>query len=258
MKLQKLNVHHNGLNLGLAALRQDGDCGHILCIHGLGCTKASFAGIGNIGALRGYGCVCFDLPGFGDSERPGGFSYRMEDHAEVCRQVVDEAGFEHVHLVCHSMGGVIGLILAEMIPHRVAGFVNVEGNLVKDDCRPMQIECEKFVRGFSADLERIRDTLPEPIAQTVYDWQSQSDPYGYYHSQVSLGEWSGSGRLLEMFVGLKARKAFMYGENNAGNPVLGMLRDHVEMIGVADSGHFMMLDNSDLFYTQLAGFITAE
>lgn len=50
------------------------------------------------------------------------------------------------------MGGVIGLLLTEMIPERIETFVNNEGNLVAGDSGPRQDEPEEeeFVRGFSS------------------------------------------------------------------------------------------------------------
>lgn len=41
---------------------------------------------------------------------------------------------DRVHLVAHSMGGIIGIELGEMIPDRLCSFINVEGNITIEDC----------------------------------------------------------------------------------------------------------------------------
>lgn len=37
------------------------------------------------------------------------FSYKMEDQASVCAEVVKKISSEKVHIIAHSMGGAIGL-----------------------------------------------------------------------------------------------------------------------------------------------------
>lgn len=93
MQKQTLNISHADVEIELAVLTNTGTRGSILCIHGLGCTKESFEMMARVDALREYTCLCVDLPGFGESVHPKGFSYRMEDHAEVCGALIDTAGF---------------------------------------------------------------------------------------------------------------------------------------------------------------------
>jgi haloalkane dehalogenase len=56
-------------------------------------------------------CVAPDLLGFGLSDRPRGFSYTPEAHAEVLAAFVTRLGLDGFTLVVHDFGGPIGLPL---------------------------------------------------------------------------------------------------------------------------------------------------
>lgn len=68
-------------------------------------------------------CVAPDHLGFGLSERPRGFPYTPEAHAEVLAEFVDRIGLDDFTLVVHDFGGPIGLPLALAERSRVARIV---------------------------------------------------------------------------------------------------------------------------------------
>jgi len=53
----------------------------IMFIHGLGCSSKSFRAVWHFSSLTDISLLTFDLIGFGLSEKPSQFSYRMEDQA---------------------------------------------------------------------------------------------------------------------------------------------------------------------------------
>ncbi len=75
-----------------------------------------------------------DIIGFGGSDKPGNFSYLLKEQAKVIERAIDLIGFDKFHLVAHSMGGIIGIELGEMIPNRLRSFINIEGNITAEDC----------------------------------------------------------------------------------------------------------------------------
>lgn len=76
-----------------------------------------------IRALRPrYRCVAIDLPGFGLSQTPDGFSFRPEDHVAVVTTLVSKLGIENATLVAHDWGGPIGLATAFAQPGRLSRF----------------------------------------------------------------------------------------------------------------------------------------
>jgi pimeloyl-ACP methyl ester carboxylesterase len=61
-----------------------------------------------VGALaRG---VALDMPGFGQADKPRGFSYQVSSYADFLQGALGELGIERVHLVVHDFGGPFGLL----------------------------------------------------------------------------------------------------------------------------------------------------
>jgi len=70
-----------------------------------------------------YRCVVIDLPGFGLSEPPDGFSFRPQDHVVVVSALLAGIGIDDATLVAHDWGGPIGLAAAIAQPGRLTRFV---------------------------------------------------------------------------------------------------------------------------------------
>ena len=80
----------------------------VVCIHGLGGTKASF--LTTIEALSGeHRVIAIDLPGFGDSAKPLDAPYDAPWFAETVIGLLDELGIDEAHLVGNSMGGRVAI-----------------------------------------------------------------------------------------------------------------------------------------------------
>jgi pimeloyl-ACP methyl ester carboxylesterase len=80
----------------------------LLCLHGLGGTKASF--LPTVAALsRYYRVVALDLPGFGDSDKPIGAPYDARWFAGATFAALDALGVDSAHLVGNSMGGRVAI-----------------------------------------------------------------------------------------------------------------------------------------------------
>ena len=81
-----------------------------------------------------------------------------------------------------------------------------------------------------------------------HEWLSRCDPLVFHKSSESLIKWSDSGKLLDMFLSLKMRKWYVYGEWNEGSPVMKLLKPkRVPLVAVPNSSHFMMIDNLEEF-----------
>jgi pimeloyl-ACP methyl ester carboxylesterase len=94
----------------------------LLCLHGLGGTKASF--LPTVGALAGdFRVVAMDLPGFGESDKPIGAPYDSAWFARAVFDTLDELGVERATLVGNSMGGRIAIEAGLTEPGRVHGLV---------------------------------------------------------------------------------------------------------------------------------------
>lgn len=233
----------------------------ILFIHGLGCSKDSFKDVWNFPEFKKYTILSFDLLGFGDSSKPKEFSYTLEEHAEICKLIIEKLKLEKIHLVGHSMGGAIGLLLIEKIPSKVISFINLEGNLIGEDCtfsrEAIKYSLEDFekriFKNFKSKIKGTKDLASSTSLSNrlFYRWLSKSDPHAFYRTSESLVKWSDSKKLLKMFIDLKIKKCYVFGETNKNLPVIGLL-DNIPKVQISKSGHFMMIDNTREFYQRLS------
>jgi pimeloyl-ACP methyl ester carboxylesterase len=94
----------------------------VLCLHGLGGTKASF--LPTAAALAGrYRVVAMDLPGFGESDKPIGAPYDAGWFARSAFHTLDALGVQRAHLIGNSMGGRVAIEAGLMKRDRVRGLV---------------------------------------------------------------------------------------------------------------------------------------
>ena len=89
----------------------------VICVHGLGGTKASF--LPTVAALADHHrVIAMDLPGFGDSDKPLAAAYDAPYFASAIVALLDELGIEGAHLIGNSMGGRVAIELGLLRPER--------------------------------------------------------------------------------------------------------------------------------------------
>nr|WP_042195075.1 alpha/beta hydrolase [Kibdelosporangium sp. MJ126-NF4]CEL21633.1 probable hydrolase [Kibdelosporangium sp. MJ126-NF4]CTQ92414.1 probable hydrolase [Kibdelosporangium sp. MJ126-NF4] len=228
----------------------------IVFLHGIGCAKESFADAFDVPALAGYSLCAFDLPGHGESSRMS--DYSLPSYADVTVQAVNALAAKRVFVVGHSMGGAVGLLAAARLTN-LAGFVNVEGNLVADDCglvsrKTARTGFDTFTsRGFHRFAEKLR-TSPRKDVRAWAQWYPLCDPVAIHRMSGSLVEWSDGGSMLEMFLAMP-NVSYVYGGDAARvGYVLPLLAD-VPTYAIPDAGHFPMVDNPSGFYATVADVI---
>ncbi len=139
---------------------------------------------------------------------PGGAD--IEGAAEVVTELLSEFGRRHLYLVCHSMGGAIGVVAGRRLPD-LAGFISVEGNLIADDCGLVsrgvaEQSADDFKeRGFS-DFVRWLEHSPDRSHQEWVKWYRQCDPRGLHGLASSLVHWCDHGDLAAILGSLGAER----------------------------------------------------
>jgi pimeloyl-ACP methyl ester carboxylesterase len=77
-----------------------------------------------IGEIGEHGrALAFDMPGFGQADKPRSFDYRVEGYAEFIDGALEHLGVERAHLVVHDFGGAFGFCWAAGHPDKVASVV---------------------------------------------------------------------------------------------------------------------------------------
>jgi pimeloyl-ACP methyl ester carboxylesterase len=133
----------------------------VLCIHGLGGTKASF--LPTVAALAdSHRVVALDLPGSGESDKPIGAPYDAAWFGRAVFETMDALGVERAHLAGNSMGGRVAIEAGLMQRERVGGLVLLSPALAWLRGRPWA----PIVRVLRPELGLLQVT-PRPVVEGV-------------------------------------------------------------------------------------------
>jgi pimeloyl-ACP methyl ester carboxylesterase len=231
----------------------------ILYIHGLGCAKADFMEMTSLSELQSFRLVCADNAGCGDSSYDENHPLNVDGVVELFENFVAHLGLDRFLLVGGSMGGLVALLYAERNPNKIAGFVNVEGNLAPEDCmfsrnviRHSYSDFEKVVfpqikRALSAQAGR-------GFAQHLRVLE-RAHPRAYYDYAFQTVEYSDHGNLLERFLSLPVPRCFLYGSENRHLSYLQRFREsECSVIEIPNAGHFLFYDDPNSYAVALASF----
>ncbi len=129
----------------------------VVLIHGYGGDLDNF--LFNTPALAAARrVVALDLPGHGGSVKDVGDG-NLKTLGAAVTDLMDHLGLDRAHLVGHSMGGGIALLLALKHPDRVASVTTLNGAAYG---KPVNMD---YVRGF-AEAQRRKDL--KPVAQMLF------------------------------------------------------------------------------------------
>lgn len=227
-------------------LRPGGDA-HVLFLHGLGCSGASFTE-----AFEGdwfdpaLTLLAPDLPGHGDSPRAPGYSYGLGLQANAVIEFLEKRSAGDLVVIAHSMGNIVGLEIARALPRLVAYYC-LEGNLVASDC-----QISKRIAGY--EERAFRDRFYAMARQGLRCpgcGEADADPVALYRSAVSLVQHCAQDQPLNQFLELPVPKAYLYGSRNAAMPVLSHLAQ-VPLLEVPEAGHFLMNDAPHVVWGEIA------
>jgi pimeloyl-ACP methyl ester carboxylesterase len=133
----------------------------ILCVHGLGGTKASF--LPTVNALADeYRVVALDLPGFGESDKPIGAPYNAAWFAESVFAAMDTLGIDRAHIAGNSMGGRIAIEAGLTDRDRIGGLALLSPALAW--LRPRR--WAPMIRALRPELGLIQPA-PRPIVEAI-------------------------------------------------------------------------------------------
>ncbi len=248
----------------LAYLWRAGSAPVLLFVHGLGASGRCFAGAQTAAALSGRALLIPDLVGFGATPPEEGFSYALSAQAARIEALCAARGVAQLAIVAHSMGGPVGILLAEALGDRVSHFVNAVGNLVPEDCFFSRSIAEQGLAAFrSRGFRRFRHgirAVPTPAGRspsTYADTLDETTAEAMVASSADLVRACEEDDLLSRFVALPCPKLYLCDEDTPVAPsVLAALRAAaVPLHCIPNSGHPLMEHNPAAFYGAVAGFV---
>ncbi|MER0242193.1 alpha/beta hydrolase [Streptomyces sp. HSW2009] len=218
-------------------------------VHGLGASSpAYFAEVAVHPLLAGHRSLLVDLLGHGLSDRPQGFDYSLQAHADALAAALTWANVSGAEVIAHSMGGSIALVLAARHPHLVSRLVLVDANL--DPLTPdpeaggsRGIAARSEAEFLAGGWERVRDLAG------AHWWATMrlTDRVALHRSAVHLVR-DTEPSLRTLLTELPVPRGFL--RPAADGPLPGaeaLVAAGVHLASVPDCGHNIMLDNPEGF-----------
>ncbi|GGU46441.1 alpha/beta hydrolase [Streptomyces albospinus] len=224
-----------------------------VCLHGLGASSGPyFTGAAVHPALAGHRTLLLDLLGFGISDRPTGFGYTLEDHADAVAAALRAADAYRTDLIGHSMGGAVAIVLAARHPELVARLVLVDANL--DPAPPVPQPGSSGIAAYTEEeflaggWRRVRDRVGPHWWSTM----RLAGREALYRSAVHLARGT-SPTMRETLLDLPIPRTCLHPAQD-GPPAHAdaLRRAGVAVVPVPDCGHNIMLDTPDAFATETA------
>lgn len=82
----------------------------VVFVHGNPGSGTDWSALVSAVGEQGRRAVAFDMPGFGQAEKPRDFDHQVGVHGDFIQGALTELGIERVHLVVHDFGGPFGLV----------------------------------------------------------------------------------------------------------------------------------------------------
>jgi pimeloyl-ACP methyl ester carboxylesterase len=253
---------HNNIFFRRAGFGRNQD---IFYIHGLGESGLCFEKIISSPLLSEYNHFVMDLPGYGRSPA-WNTVLRLSEYADLVHDWIHQFIQRPVVMIGHSMGGVIGQLLAENFPGSLSHFINIEGNISIGDCtfsgRAAAYSQSVFVdSGFDRLKEAVSRNGHQNAALLGYHTSmSMANPQQFYLNSLELISYSRPEDLARRFVDLPMPAVYIAGTpGGACDRSKELLRlSKARLIEISPAGHWPFIDQSDVFIGHLLQFLNSD
>lgn len=234
----------------------------IVYLHGLGESGLCFEGLVDEPHLGEWRHYAIDLPGYGKTPWPLR-PLDMDALADAVAEWIRAMYLDDVVLVGHSMGGVIGLRVCERAPALVRAFLDVEGNVSRDDCdfsgEAASYPREEFVReGYHRLLARLFNAgVRDPSHRGYFASMRMCDPAQLHLNSTELVRVSSTGDIARRLAVLSVPVRYVAGapDGTSLNSRQLLAEAGVPVVAVQNAGHWPFLDQPGAFADTFAGFL---
>ncbi len=202
-----------------------------------------------------------DFPGFGAS--PLNLDHTsIKSHAELLVQIINgqTAQNQKVNLVAHSIAGLIGTRICQVLDDQINYFFNVEGNLTEADSyfssKPLQYEtADAFYESFKTEIFELAQK--EERFKRYYANLRFAKPEGMRNWSVSSQEFVKDNRCGHEFVVLSCQKLYIWGTKDTPQSTQEFIKQHNLPNRMYDGvGHWHMHENAEVFYRDVYKILT--
>ena len=234
----------------------------ILFLHGLGGAKENFWESCKSDALADHTLICFDNPGTGNSTYYEDLILEVDDLVEITAQFIDRFELKKIILAGASMGGLtILLYLKRGGLEKAKGYVNIEGNLMIEDCmfssKVVVYDSNTFAKDIFpkviVDMKNNGNTGYHIIANNL---QLNTNIKSYYNYSFQTVKYSGTGDLLKQYLRIDIPRIFIHGDENKNlSYIPELVSNGMNIRSISNSNHFIFYDNPKEMYDVMGEFI---
>lgn len=224
----------------------DPSSSHLLFLHGLQSQKEAFYQLQqSLSSSLSFPQLAIDLIGFGHSDKPKDFTYDIADQARIIIQILNALHIIKVHIIGHSLGGMIGTLLLKESPDLVGSLCSMEGNLALADCGESKtvadMSFDHFAEYYFSGLKTELQTSAETSAPFRYAAVSMIPDFVFYKTAQSIVHWSKHKQLFDIFNNSVQPKLLVRGDksNFASSPT----GPNIQKATISRAKHFMHFDN---------------
>lgn len=225
----------------------------------------------------GYRVLCFDLLGYGLSERPLDRDTSVAAQARILERLLDFWGLEKPDIVGHDIGGATAMIFAVNKPERVGKLMLLD--TVSYDSWPSET-WRKIIRDHLHEyhrmtLEEFRQMMVRQLTMTVYDKERMSkevlEAYlaplagemgkaSFFTHQVSHYDSRYTEEITEDLKKLTMPVKILWGAKDEWQPVSyakRLCRDipETDLDIISEAGHFLMEDAPERVFAEIKDFL---
>lgn len=259
----------------------DGQCVHIerkgtgeplILLHGFGGSTFTFDKVRD-GLAESLDVIAIDLNAFGYTERPTGTApYSPRGQAQLVTAVMDKLDIESAHILGHSYGAGIALLIAAESPARARSLILVDGNAPRGGfsmTSPLLLPiASAFIQAFIVNEQTVRDALIASVHDP--DTITEEMVHGYFE-RIRV---EGLGRGIEGLLGAANGEPIDFDYADVAQPALIIWGVHDEVIPIAlgeemnaalpdsrlvrftESGHLPMDEKPAKFIQTVADFVS--
>ncbi len=161
--------------------------GTVLLLHGKNFSGSYFGQ--TAAALRdaGYRVIIPDQVGFGKSSKPAHYQFSIQQLARNTRDLVTSLGISQVHVLGHSMGGMIAARFALLFPATTAS-LTLLNPLGLEDWKALGVPYTTIDESYRAELAKTPASIRAYELESYYDgkWRDAYDPWVEQLASFSL------------------------------------------------------------------------
>ena len=164
--------------------------GNALLLHGKNFSGFYFEDIAKELVAKGYRVIIPDQIGFGKSSRPEYYQYSFAQLALNTKTLIDQLGVKDLHVVGHSMGGMLATKFTKFYPELVKRLILVNPIGLEDYLK--YVEFQDPFKFYKAELSKSEQKIRHYQQKNYYDgkWSDKYEELIQMHiGQLNNEDW---------------------------------------------------------------------